>query len=196
MKFFDHKDLGNHLLQLCPKVVKHPVCRELISVIVDIVIMWYQVDTCMCLEFGNNCWRAGWLGFGSAAGRTTTFRLLAGVIFVATKPRPVLLRTAFDSVDGSRLKMTPLPIPSAKDKVSVAHHLCFLYKAPERDTKMLLWERAGSTTRQLSTTLPTHQRHFTLECQKYRPPCSRNRFSVTRPFVVAELCRSTWCISA
>ena len=25
MKFFDHKDIGNHLLQLCPKVVKHPV---------------------------------------------------------------------------------------------------------------------------------------------------------------------------
>jgi len=25
MKFFCHKDLGNHLLQLCPKVVKHPV---------------------------------------------------------------------------------------------------------------------------------------------------------------------------
>ena len=25
MKFFDYKDLGNHLLQLCPKVVKHPV---------------------------------------------------------------------------------------------------------------------------------------------------------------------------
>ena len=23
--FFHHKDLGNHLLQLCPKVVKHPV---------------------------------------------------------------------------------------------------------------------------------------------------------------------------
>jgi hypothetical protein len=23
--FFDHKDLGNHLLQLCPNVVKHPV---------------------------------------------------------------------------------------------------------------------------------------------------------------------------
>ena len=35
MKFFDHKDLGNHLLQLRPQVVKHPVyyikedlCRE------------------------------------------------------------------------------------------------------------------------------------------------------------------------
>ena len=25
MNFFDGKDLGNHLLQLCPKVVKHPV---------------------------------------------------------------------------------------------------------------------------------------------------------------------------
>ena len=25
MNFFDHKDLGTHLLQLCPKVVKHPV---------------------------------------------------------------------------------------------------------------------------------------------------------------------------
>ena len=25
MNYFDHKDLGNHLLQLCPKVVKHPV---------------------------------------------------------------------------------------------------------------------------------------------------------------------------
>ena len=25
MNFFDHKDLGNHLLQYCPQVVKHPV---------------------------------------------------------------------------------------------------------------------------------------------------------------------------
>jgi hypothetical protein len=25
MNFFDHKDLGNHLLQLCPKVVIHPI---------------------------------------------------------------------------------------------------------------------------------------------------------------------------
>ena len=27
MNFFDHKYLGNHLLQLCPKVVKHPVSQ-------------------------------------------------------------------------------------------------------------------------------------------------------------------------
>jgi len=26
INFFDHEDLGNHLLQLCPNVVKHPVC--------------------------------------------------------------------------------------------------------------------------------------------------------------------------
>ena len=28
MNFFHHKDLGNHLLQLCPKVMKHSVYRE------------------------------------------------------------------------------------------------------------------------------------------------------------------------
>jgi hypothetical protein len=28
MNFFDHEDLGNRLLQLCPKVVKHPVCSS------------------------------------------------------------------------------------------------------------------------------------------------------------------------
>jgi hypothetical protein len=31
MNFFDNKDLGNHLLQLCPKVVKHPVFITLFS---------------------------------------------------------------------------------------------------------------------------------------------------------------------
>jgi hypothetical protein len=34
MNFFDHKDLGNHLLQLCPKVVKHSV-YNLIVIAVD-----------------------------------------------------------------------------------------------------------------------------------------------------------------
>jgi len=29
MNFFHHKDLGNHLLHLCPKVVKHPVFTRL-----------------------------------------------------------------------------------------------------------------------------------------------------------------------
>ena len=28
MNFFHHKDLGNHILQLCPKVVKHPVLLQ------------------------------------------------------------------------------------------------------------------------------------------------------------------------
>jgi hypothetical protein len=31
MNFFDHKDLENHLLQLCPKVVKHPVLWHICS---------------------------------------------------------------------------------------------------------------------------------------------------------------------
>jgi hypothetical protein len=26
MNLYDHKDLGNHLLQLCPKVMQHSVC--------------------------------------------------------------------------------------------------------------------------------------------------------------------------
>jgi hypothetical protein len=28
MNFFDHKDIGNHLLQLCLEVVKHPVFKH------------------------------------------------------------------------------------------------------------------------------------------------------------------------
>ena len=28
MNFFHHEDLGNHLLQFCPKVVKHPVYEK------------------------------------------------------------------------------------------------------------------------------------------------------------------------
>jgi hypothetical protein len=30
INFFDHKDLGNHLLQLCPEVVKHHVYRRIL----------------------------------------------------------------------------------------------------------------------------------------------------------------------
>ena len=39
MNFFHHKDLGNHLLQLCPKVVKHPVY----------VSMYVCMYVCMCV---------------------------------------------------------------------------------------------------------------------------------------------------
>ena len=39
MNFFDHKDPGNHLLQLCPKVVKHPVYIQ---------IFWYT--RCLLLQ--------------------------------------------------------------------------------------------------------------------------------------------------
>ena len=42
MNFFDHKDLGNHLLQLCPKVVKHPVYNKY-SQFLDVFIQTLQI---------------------------------------------------------------------------------------------------------------------------------------------------------
>jgi len=48
MNFFHHKDLGNHLLQLCPKVVKHPVC--------------VCVCVCVCVALGiQHAMRSVWL---------------------------------------------------------------------------------------------------------------------------------------
>ena len=44
MNFFDHKDLGNHLLQLCPKVVKHPVYR-------------YATIVCVKQSFSSNTYQ-------------------------------------------------------------------------------------------------------------------------------------------
>jgi len=35
MNFFHHKDLGNYLLQLCPKVVKHPVYYFIYNILVS-----------------------------------------------------------------------------------------------------------------------------------------------------------------
>jgi len=40
MNFFDHKDLGNHLLQLCPKVVKHPVYIYMIPYLAPTFFGW------------------------------------------------------------------------------------------------------------------------------------------------------------
>ena len=49
MNFFDHKNLGNHLLQLCPKVVKHPVY------IYIYIYIWYiqSVPGGMCQTSGG-----------------------------------------------------------------------------------------------------------------------------------------------
>jgi hypothetical protein len=47
MNFFHHKDLGNHLLQLCPKVVKHPVYTVLYSL--GIVFLMCILVNCICL---------------------------------------------------------------------------------------------------------------------------------------------------
>ena len=40
INFFHHKDLGNHLLQLSPKVVKHPVYSQIYWV--DILLFIYS----------------------------------------------------------------------------------------------------------------------------------------------------------
>jgi len=40
MNFFDHKDLGNHLLQLCHKVVEHPVY---IYIYIYCILVWNTV---------------------------------------------------------------------------------------------------------------------------------------------------------
>ena len=42
MNFFDHKDLGNHLLQLCPKVVKHHAYEY----IVWMCEIWVWINNC------------------------------------------------------------------------------------------------------------------------------------------------------
>jgi hypothetical protein len=43
MNFFDHKDLGNHLLQLCPKVVKHPVYDDF-QVLLLCILMFHDTQ--------------------------------------------------------------------------------------------------------------------------------------------------------
>ena len=44
MNFFDHKNLGNHLLQLFPKVVKHPVYRCIIHIIPHTNLRYLHLD--------------------------------------------------------------------------------------------------------------------------------------------------------
>jgi len=46
MNFFHHKDLGNHLLQLCPKVVKHPVYIYIYIYLFIYLFIW---DIPLCL---------------------------------------------------------------------------------------------------------------------------------------------------
>ena len=52
MTFFDHKNLGNHLLQLCPKVVKHPVYHnEMSHVQISSIFLTPTASTkCSCTQ--------------------------------------------------------------------------------------------------------------------------------------------------
>jgi hypothetical protein len=59
MNFFDHKDIGNHLLQLCSEVVKHSVYELLVlenhPFWVSQVGSWYEHRTCFLIS-------EGWMG--------------------------------------------------------------------------------------------------------------------------------------
>ena len=63
MNFFDHEDLGNHFLQLCPKVVKHPVYM-IMSVLTFVyiyvwmyaLVMYVCVYVCMYVLMYNNAY--------------------------------------------------------------------------------------------------------------------------------------------
>ena len=58
MNIFDHKGLGNHLLQLCPKVVKHPVYTHI----------WLHAD-CIWITFATkyNCRETFFTQIGTSA---------------------------------------------------------------------------------------------------------------------------------
>jgi hypothetical protein len=70
MNFFQHKDLGNHLLQLWPKVVKHPVyvptCFERQALIIRSPLTVHTVSSflCWCLSAALSCKK---MAFGGAA---------------------------------------------------------------------------------------------------------------------------------
>ena len=82
MNFFDHKDLGNHLLQLCPKVVKHPVY----------VMSWSAPNTQGKILGARLCWcrywkrrsvtNAGWVLFPQILERLAWVRWLTVRIYV------------------------------------------------------------------------------------------------------------------
>ena len=44
MNFFDHKDLGNHLLQLCPKGAKHPVFIGMLHYIMFEILHAFYIE--------------------------------------------------------------------------------------------------------------------------------------------------------
>ena len=67
MNFFDHKDLGNHLLHLCPKVVKHPVFysilldrkwRSLNTVFIFLICLHRQNASCLLTAHSSS---SSWL---------------------------------------------------------------------------------------------------------------------------------------
>ena len=55
MNFFHHKGLGNHLLQLCPKVVKHPVYRFGLNIVKNRAHEELHLGMAMISAVGTDC---------------------------------------------------------------------------------------------------------------------------------------------
>ena len=65
MNFFDHRDLGNHLLQLCPKVVKHPVYNR--TFLYEYHVGFITITAVQsCRQYAKQHSRTRWLGRGGA----------------------------------------------------------------------------------------------------------------------------------
>ena len=80
MNFFDHKNLGNHLLQLCPKVVKHPVFLPRLEAV------WGPISG-LGSHFKKNSLLAG--------NRTWILRYISRSLFTLTGHRSTRQRTFF-----------------------------------------------------------------------------------------------------
>ena len=53
MNFFDHENLGNHLLQLCPKVVEHPVYLYRMSFTLCVIVRVIPLAIFQMLDQGK-----------------------------------------------------------------------------------------------------------------------------------------------
>jgi hypothetical protein len=82
MNFFDHKDLGNHLLQLCPKVVKHPVLCKL-----NTRNMCGQVHQCLSTWRGVQSVTLWLTNMGNLYERHISLRVKAELIYAISRSK-------------------------------------------------------------------------------------------------------------
>ena len=123
MNFFDDKDLGKHLLQLCPKVVKHPICVCVCVYCIVNVLSFYRTQV---------------LGSCCSAVRVI-FLLRSGTIWLADWC-PVCWHSIM--VSSSRVKM-PMDISTLADHCMVLKYQIPITQwqchVPEEQRHEILW---------------------------------------------------------